>query len=119
MSLFMQRSSCSYPREARRRLQGDEYYAATAFQDHAEHCRRCADPFQYQMCRDGLGLAKDVVSYLCKRDGRYIGVNDQERGKNCQVDLPRGFDTQLKTAFASIHLIRYTVYPHRHSVTVL
>lgn len=82
----------SRSRKRPRRLYGDEYYVASAYQAHAEKCAQCTDPFRYRLCRKGLCLARDVNSYLRKNNGRVFAVYNNGHDSTPALELPRGFD---------------------------
>ena len=75
-----------------RRLHVDEYNVATIYQDYAETCQQCRNPFYYRLCPEGAVHARDLACYLQKRDGHCIALRHHCHGDPHHVDLPRSFD---------------------------
>lgn len=93
MTVLSEAQHTSNPRKKPRHLRGDEYYVASAYQDHAKDCLQCVDPFRYRLCQKGRCLARDLTSYLRKDNGRFFAVYNHCHDGSPEVDLPRGFDT--------------------------
>lgn len=75
-----------------RRLHVDEYHVVTIYQDHADTCPQCRNPFYYRLCAEGVAHARDVAGYLQKRNGYCIALHHDGRDGTRHVDLPRSFD---------------------------
>ena len=77
-----------------RELHADEEYVMMAFERHASHCTRCADPLlaheQGQtLCDRGHQYAIDVAEYLYSKNGKAHSVVDRELNQATLVKIPR------------------------------
>ncbi|KAI9925233.1 hypothetical protein ASPWEDRAFT_121053 [Aspergillus wentii DTO 134E9] len=77
-----------------RELHADEDYVMTAFERHASHCIKCADPLEAHLqgrtlCDRGHQYAIDVAEYLYSKNGKAHSVVDQELNQPTLVKIPR------------------------------
>ncbi|PWY76989.1 hypothetical protein BO70DRAFT_397878 [Aspergillus heteromorphus CBS 117.55] len=76
-----------------RDLADDENYVIAAFENHASHCSKCADPVKVHredrsLCKRGHQYARDVAEYLCSKNGKIYSVVDLERNQPTLVKVP-------------------------------
>lgn len=79
-----------------RELHADEDYVMGAFERHASHCTRCADPIRTYddgrtLCERGHQYALDVAEYLYSRNGKAHSVVDKELHQATLVKVPRSY----------------------------
>lgn len=73
-----------------------EHWSSYLFENHAQQCRSCSDPYARQkagkrLCTEGNRLALDVASRLFRKDGQvYSRVRDE--GQLVRVEKPAGYD---------------------------
>ncbi|KJJ35793.1 hypothetical protein AFLA70_107g002511 [Aspergillus flavus AF70] len=77
-----------------RDLEADEEYVMVAFERHASHCTRCADPLRARkddrsLCERGHQYAVDVADYLYSKNGKSYSTLDRERNQPTLVKIPR------------------------------
>lgn len=77
-----------------RGLRDDEIYVTTAFEHHADHCKKCNDPLRTHekgknLCTRGIQYANDVASYLYSKRGKSYSVVDHEHKQPTLVKIPR------------------------------
>ncbi|GAB1202869.1 hypothetical protein BDV32DRAFT_118540 [Aspergillus pseudonomiae] len=77
-----------------RELEADEEYVMVAFERHASHCTRCADPLgarkeDRSLCERGHQYAVDVADYLYSKNGKSFSTLDRERNQPTLVKIPR------------------------------
>lgn len=77
-----------------RELHADEEYVMMAFERHADHCTRCADPLRahekgHSLCNRGHQYAIDVTEYMYSKNGKAHSVVDRERNQATLVKIPR------------------------------
>ncbi|THC93642.1 hypothetical protein EYZ11_006892 [Aspergillus tanneri] len=77
-----------------RELEADEEFVIAAFERHASHCYRCADPLQVQqedrsLCDRGHQYALDVAEYIYSKKGKAYSVVDRELNQPTLVKIPR------------------------------
>lgn len=77
-----------------RELYADEDYVMMAFERHASHCTRCADPLRTHeggrsLCERGRQYAIDVTEYLYSKNGKAHSVVDRELNQATLVKIPR------------------------------
>ncbi|OJJ78102.1 hypothetical protein ASPBRDRAFT_50892 [Aspergillus brasiliensis CBS 101740] len=71
----------------------DENYVISAYEGHANHCTRCADPMtayeeKRSLCKRGTQYARDVTEYLRSKNGKIYSVVDLERNRSTLVRVP-------------------------------
>ncbi|PYH89704.1 hypothetical protein BO71DRAFT_103326 [Aspergillus ellipticus CBS 707.79] len=76
-----------------RNLEDDENYVIAAFENHAGHCPKCANPVKVHqeersLCKRGHQYARDVAEYLCSKNGKIYSVVDLERNQPTLVKVP-------------------------------
>ncbi|KAE8376272.1 hypothetical protein BDV26DRAFT_266058 [Aspergillus bertholletiae] len=77
-----------------RDLEADEEYVMVAFERHASHCPRCADPLgarkeDRSLCERGHQYAADVADYLYSKNGKAYSTLDRELNQPTLVKIPR------------------------------
>lgn len=73
--------------------EADESYVISAYEAHADHCTRCADPMtvyeeKRSLCKRGTQYARDVAEYLRSKNGKIYSVVDLERNRSTLVRVP-------------------------------
>ncbi|KAF7595085.1 hypothetical protein BBP40_007288 [Aspergillus hancockii] len=77
-----------------RELEADEVYVMDAFERHASHCSKCADPLktheeERSLCERGHQYAIDVAEYLYSKNGKAYSALDRELNQPTLVKIPR------------------------------
>jgi hypothetical protein len=77
-----------------RELEADEEYVMEAFERHANHCSKCADPLKTHeedrsLCERGHQYAIDVAEYLYSKNGKAYSTLDRARNQPTLIKIPR------------------------------
>ncbi|KAL4896189.1 hypothetical protein BDV59DRAFT_172260 [Aspergillus ambiguus] len=77
-----------------RDLEADEEYVIQAFERHASHCDKCADPElvhreDRSLCERGHQYALDVAGYIYSKNGKAYSVVDRDAHQPTLVKVPR------------------------------
>jgi hypothetical protein len=96
-------------------LHGDEHYVVETYQLHAHLCYQCVHPFRlHGLCEQGIFLARDVVKYLYKRNGRFFAVNNHDYDETDEVDIPRSAYA-VRNLLAAVEIGLFLRPPHTTS----
>ncbi|KAK2761650.1 hypothetical protein FQN54_001478 [Arachnomyces sp. PD_36] len=73
----------------------DELFVMRAYAHHANHCSRCAAPYESHcqdvpLCEKGNRLAREIVKYLYLKGGKPFSVIDRQQYQRVQVEIPSG-----------------------------
>lgn len=78
-----------------RRPRDDELFVIRTYARHADHCSRCAAPYEsycedIPLCEKGNRLAREIVKYIYLKGGKPYSVVDREHYQRVQVEIPSG-----------------------------